>query len=81
MIKNIYSCVHGVKDLKRYATECADENCDLIKKLNKTQFCGCSPYTGGEPRYIWCCGSCVVLLCSLCIDKYIYLISKIVVNK
>ena len=64
------SCVRGFKDLKGSAAEYADQNCGFCKELNKAQFCGCSPYTGGEPRYILCCGSFVLfLLCSLCIDK------------
>ena len=52
--------MRGFKDLKGSAAECADQNCDFVEKLNKTQFCGRSPYTGGEPRYIWFCGSCVI---------------------
>ena len=65
-----YSYVHDFEDLKGSAAECADQNCGFGKELNKTQFCGRNPYTGGEPRYILCCGSFVLfLLCSLCIDK------------
>ena len=57
------SCVHGFEDLKGSATECADQNCGFCKELNKTQFCGHNPYTGGEPRYIVCYGFwCVVVL-------------------
>ena len=41
-----YSCVHGFKDLKGSAAECTNQNCDFSKELNKTQFCGCNPYTG-----------------------------------
>ena len=71
------SCVHGFKDLKGSAAECADQNCDFVKKLNKTQFYGRNAYTGGEPRYIWCCGSfmlCFVMFFHALIS--IYLISK-----
>ena len=53
------------------ATECIDQNCCFVRSGIKAQFCGRSPYTGGEPRI-----SCVVvvLLCCfcyviLCIDK------------
>ena len=49
-------------DLKGSAAECADQNCGFCKELNKTQFCGRSPYTGGEPRYIVCCGFCCVVI-------------------
>ena len=69
MIKNIYSYVHRdlqlsaqLEELKGSAAECADQNCGFCKELNKTQFCGCSPYTGGEPRYILCHGSFVLFL-------------------
>ena len=68
------SCVHGFKNLKGSVAECADQNCDFVKKLNKTQFCGRNPYTGGEPRYIRCCGSmCYFCYVLLCIDKYRYI--------
>ena len=72
MIEKICSCVRRDlqlsaqlgKEMKSVA-ECADQNCGFCKELNKTQFCGRSPYTGGEPRYILCCGSFVLfLLCS-----------------
>ena len=49
------SCVCSFKDLKGSAAEYEDHNCGFCKELNKTQFCGRSPYTGGEPRYILCC--------------------------
>ena len=52
--------MRGFKELKGSTTKCADQNCDFVDKLNKTQFCGRSPCTGGEPHYIWCCGSCVI---------------------
>ena len=43
------------------AAECIDQNCCFVRSGIKTQFCGCSPYTGGEPHYFLCCGSfCVV---------------------
>ena len=63
-------CVHGFKDLKGSAAESADQNRGFCKELNKTQFCGRSPYTGGD-HVISCV---VVLLCCvcyvlLCIDK------------
>ena len=44
------------------AAECADQNCCFVRSGIKAQFCGCSPYTGGEPRYILCCGSFVLFL-------------------
>ena len=57
------SCVRDFEDLKGSAAECVDQNCGFFcKELNKIQFCGRSPYTGGEPRYILCCGSFVLLL-------------------
>ena len=62
MIKKICSCVRDFKDVKGSAAECADQNYGFSKELNKMQFCGRSRYTGGEPRYIWCCGS----LCCFC---------------
>ena len=70
------SCVRGFKDLKGSAAECADQNCDFSKELNKTQFYGRSPYTGGEPRYILCRGSvcCFIVFSHALIS--IYLISK-----
>ena len=75
------SCVRGFKDLKGSPAECADQNCDFSKELNKTQFGGRNPYTGGEPRYIWCCGSfCYFCYVLSCINKYIYLINKITAN-
>ena len=55
--------MRGFKDLKGSTAECTDQNYGFCKELNKTQFCGCSPYTGGEPRYIVCCGGSVVLYC------------------
>ena len=64
VIKKICSCVHRElqlsaqpEDLKGSAAECADRDCGFYKELNKMQFCGRSPYTRGEPRYILCCGS------------------------
>ena len=66
--------MRGFNDLKGSAAECADQNCGFCKDLNKTQFCGCNPYTGGEPRYIVCCGFCCVVIYALI---NIYLISKI----
>ena len=66
--------MRGFKDLKGSAAECANQNNDFVKKLNKTQFYGRSPYTGGEPRYIWCCGFvCYFYYALLCIDKYRYI--------
>ena len=63
MCAKAYCCVRGFEDLKGSAVECADPNCGFCKELNKTQFCGRNPYTGGEPRYIVCWGfSCVVVL-------------------
>ena len=45
-------------DLKdRSAAECVDQDCCFVRSGIKVQFCGRSPYTGGEPRYILCCGS------------------------
>ena len=46
------SYVRGFEDLKGSVAECADQNYDFCRKLNKTQFCGRNPYTRGEPRYI-----------------------------
>ena len=55
--------MRGFEDLKGSAVECADQNFGFCKELNKTQFCGHSPYTGGETRYILCCGFfCVVVM-------------------
>ena len=48
-------------ELKRSTAECADQNCGFCKELNKMQFYGRSPYTGGETRYILCCGGSVAL--------------------
>ena len=44
------------------AAECTDQNCCFVRSGIKVQFCGRSPYTGGEPRYILCCGSFVLFL-------------------
>ena len=71
------SCVRDFEDLKGSAAECADQNCGFCRKLNKMQFCGRNPYTGGEPRYILCCGSCVVSVMFFHALINIYLISKI----
>ena len=66
------NCVNGYGDLKGSIAECIDQNCGFCKELNKTQFCGRGPYTGGEPHYILCCGSlCCFCNVLLCIDKYI----------
>ena len=46
----------------RFAAECADQNYCFVRSGIKAQFCGRSPYTGGEPRYILCCGSFVLFL-------------------
>ena len=54
------SYVYDFEDLKGSAAKCTDQNCDFVEKLNKTKFYGRNPYTGGEPRYIWCCGSFVL---------------------
>ena len=65
------------KELKGSAAECTDQNYGFVERLNKTQFCGHNPYTGGEPCYIWCCGSfllCFVIFFHELIS--IYLISK-----
>ena len=72
VIKKICSCVcrelqlsAQLEDLKGSAVECADQNYGFCKELNKTQFSGRSPYTGGEPHYILCCDCFVLfLLCS-----------------
>ena len=72
MIKEICSCVHGFEELKGYLAECVDQNCGFCRKLNKTQFYGRNPYTGGEPGYILCCGSMCFFCCVLsCINIYI----------
>ena len=64
--------MHEFKDLKGSTAECADQNYGFSKELNKTQFCGRSPYTGGEPRYILCFGSlCCFCYVLSCIDKRI----------
>ena len=70
------SCVRGFEDLKGFAAECTDQNCGFSKELNKAQFCGCSPYTRGEPHYILCRGSvcCFIVFSHALIS--IYLISK-----
>ena len=44
------------------AAECADQNYCFVRSGIKAQFCGRSPYTGGEPRYILCCGYFVLFL-------------------
>ena len=48
------------------AAECTDQSCCFVRSGIKAQFCGRSPYTGGEPCYILCCGGSFVLflLCS-----------------
>ena len=54
--------MHGFEDLRESAAECIDQNSGFFcKELNKTQFYGRNPYTGGEPRYIGCCGFCCVV--------------------
>ena len=86
--KKICSCVRRdlqlsaqLEELKRSAAECADQNCGFCKELNKTQFCGRSPYTRGhEPHYIWCCGSFVVSVIFFYALINIYLINKITAN-
>ena len=72
--------MRGFKDLKGYAAECTNQNYDFSKELIKTQFCGCNPYNGGEPCYIWCCGSlcCFVMFFHALMN--IYLINKITTN-
>ena len=66
------SCVRVFEDLKGSAAECADKNCGFCRNLNKTQFYGRNPYTGGEPRYILCHGSVCCFCCVLsCINIYI----------
>ena len=50
----------GLKDVS--AAECADQNYGFVRSGIKAHFCGRSPYTGGEPRYI----CVVVLLCGFC---------------
>ena len=52
MCAEAYNCVRRFKDLKGSTAECEDQNYDFVNKLNKTQFYGRSPYTGGEPHYI-----------------------------
>ena len=50
-------------DLKAGSTaECVDQNYCFVRSGIKAQFCGRSPYTRGEPRYILCCGSFVLFL-------------------
>ena len=49
-------------------TECADQNCCFVRSGIKAQFCGRSPYTGGEPCYILCCGFFVWFM--LCFDAF-----------
>ena len=71
MCAEAYSCLHGFKDLKGSAVECADQNCGFSKELNKTQFCGRIPYTGGEPRI-----SCVVVVLLFCAVMFYALISR-----
>ena len=44
------------------AAECADQKCCFVRSGIKVQFCGRSPYAGGEPCYILCCGSFVLFL-------------------
>ena len=44
------------------ATECTDKIYCFVRSGIKAQFCGHSPYIGGEARYILCCGSFVWFL-------------------
>ena len=48
--------------------KCADQNCCFVRSGIKAQFCGRSPYTGGEPFYILCCGSFVCFF--ICFDAF-----------
>ena len=73
------SYVRSFEDLKGSAAECADQSCGFCKELNKTQFCGRKPYTGGEPRYIMCCGFCCAVVFPYALIN-IHLISKITAN-
>ena len=67
--RDLQLCAHS-EELKGSAAECVDQNCDFSKELNKTKFCGCNPYTGGEPRYIWCFGSlCYCIYVLVCINN------------
>ena len=78
MCTEICSLVRIFEELKGSAAECVDQNCGFCKELNKTQFCGRNPYTGGEPRYIFCCGYfCVVSVMFFHALINIYLISNI----
>ena len=84
MCIEICSLVRSFEELKRSAAECADQNCGFCKELNKTQFCGRNPYTGGEPRYIWCRGSlcyCVISVMFFYALITINMINKIAANK
>ena len=40
------SCVHGFKDLKGSAAECADQNCDFVKSLIKHSSMDVAPTLG-----------------------------------
>ena len=71
------SRVRCFKDLKGSAAECAYQNCDFVKKLNKHSFVDVAP-TLGLNHII----SCVVVICVVSIMFFhalinIYLISKI----
>ena len=67
MCTEICSLVRSFEELKGSRAECADQNCGFCKELNKTQFYGRSPYTGGEPHI-----SCVVVILLLCAIFYAF---------
>ena len=66
------SYVCGFEDWRDLQLSAQIRTVVFCRKLNKTQFYGCNPYTGGEPHYIWCCGSlCCLCYVLSCINKYI----------
>ena len=70
--KELQQSVHlELKD--GFAAECVDQNCCFVKIQIKAQFCGRSPYLGGEPHI-----SCVVVdfLCVVSVMFFYALISR-----
>ena len=63
--------VHGFEDLKRSAAECTDQNCGFWKELNKHSSVDVTPKLGVNHVISCVVVFVVLLLCSLCIDKYI----------
>ena len=58
------SCVHGFKDLKGSAAECADQNCGFCKELNKHSSVDVTPKLGLNHVISCVVVFVVLLLCS-----------------